>query len=218
GVRVPVRITTMRVLLVAIAMLALPVPAGAAPSANDILHRVLAINSGAPAVASADVTFKLRIKRPLSEPPDWEVNGRMQLQSGRQALRVEQRTSGVLCWAVDKYVLGQLFEASEPMGNFIKRFDFSVLGEKLVGDEHYYLVQGRAKDPNNKNPGAMIGWVNYERGLITDGRLDYPWGSVDTEQRYTRVDSSWVLAPQGIHSRRFEATLEIAYSNFRFAR
>ena len=208
----------MRVLLLAIAMLALPVPAGAAPSAYDILHRVLTINSGAPDVASADVTFKLRIKRPLSEPPDCEFNGTMQLQGGRQALRVAQRTSGLVCWAVDKYVLGQLFEASEPMRNFLDRFDFSVLGEKVAGDEHYYLIQGRAKDPNNKNPAAMIGWVNYERGLITDGRLDYPWGTVETEQRYTRVDNSWVLAHQVIHSSRFEATLEIAYSNFRFAR
>ncbi len=208
----------MRVLMAAIAILALPVPGGAAPSAHDILHRVLTINSGAPDVASADVTFKLRIKRPLSEPPDCEFNGTMQLQGGRQALRVGQRTSGVLCWAVDKYVLGQLFEASEPMGSFINRFDFSVLGEKLVGEEHYYLVQGRAKDPNNKNPGSMIGWIDYDRGLITDGRLDYSWGAVETEQRYTRVDSSWVLARQLIHSNRFEATLEIAYSNFRFTR
>lgn len=211
-------LTTMRVLLAVIAMLALAVPAGAAPSAYDILHRVLTINSGAPDVASADVTFKLRIKKSLSEPADCEFSGTMQLQGGHQSVRVGQRTAGVLCWAVDKYVLGQLFEASEPMGNFLNRFEFSVLGEKLVGEEHFYLVQGRAKDPNNKNPGAMLGWVNYERGLITDGRLDYSWGTVETEQRYTRVDGSWVLAHQLIHSNRFDATMEIAYSNFRFVR
>jgi hypothetical protein len=208
----------MRGLLVAIAMLLLPVSAGAGPSAYDILRRVLTINTGTPDVTSADVTFKLRIKKPLNEPPDCEFNGTMQLLSGRQALKVGQRTSGVLCWAVDKYVLGQLFEASEPMGNFLNRFDFSVLGEKMVGEEHYYLIQGRAKDPNNKNPGAMTGWINYDRGLITDGRLDYSWGTVDTEQRYARVEGAWVLAHQFIHSNRFEATLEIAYSHFRFAR
>lgn len=207
----------MRVLLVAIAMLVLPASAGAAPSAQDILNRVLTVNTGTPDVTSADVTFKLRIKKPLNEPPDCEFNGTMQLQGGRQALKVGQRTNGVLCWAVDKYVLGQLFEAGEPMENFLHRFDFTVLGEKMVGEEHYYLMQGKTRDPNNKNPGAMVGWINYDRGLITDGRLEYSWGTIETEQRYTRVNRSWVLAHQLIHSNRFEATLEIAYSNFRFA-
>ncbi len=208
----------MRALLAAIAMLVLPVSAGAAPSARDILHRVLTVNSGSPDVASADVTFKLRIKKSLSEHPDCEFNGTMQLVDGHQTVKIGQRTTGLLCWAVDKYVLGQLFEASEPMESFLNRFDYSVLGEKLVDEEHYYLIQGKAKDPNNKNPGAMVGWINYERGLITDGRLDYSWGTVETEQRYARVSGSWVLAHQLIHSNRFGATLEVVYSNFRFAR
>lgn len=210
--------TTTRVLLAAIGTIALASSAGAAPSAHEIMHRVLAVNTGSPDITSANVVFKLRVKKALSEPPDCEFNGTMQLQGGRQAVKVGQRTSGLLCWAVDKYVLGQLFEASEPMANFLNRFDFTVLGEKVVGEEHYYLIQGKAKDPNNKNPASMIGWVNYERGLVTDGRLDYSWGTVETEQRYTRVNGSWVLAHQVIHSNRFEATLEVGYSNFRFAR
>ncbi len=212
------RTATTRVLLAAIATLALVSSVGAAPSAREILHRVLSVNSGSPDITSADVVFKLRVKKPLSEPPDCEFYGTMRLQGGQQAVKVGQRTTGLLCWAVDKYVLGQLFEASEPMVNFLSRFDFTVLGEKLVGEEHYYLIQGRAKDPNNKNPGTMIGWVNYERGLVTEGRLDYSWGTVETEQRYTRINGSSVLAYQLIHSNRFEATLEVSYSNFRFAR
>ncbi len=208
----------MRLMLAAIAVLGLAIPAGAAPSARDILHRVLTANSGTPDITSADVAFKLRIKKPLSDPPDCEFNGTMQLQGGQQSVRIGQRTTGLLCWAVNQYVLGQLFEASEPMANFLNRFDFTVLGEKLVGEEHYYLIQGKAKDPNNKNPGAMIGWINYDRGLITDGRLEYTWGTVETEQRYTRASGSWVLTHQLLHSSRFEATLEVVYSNFRFAR
>jgi hypothetical protein len=213
-----VRTAKTCVLAAAIATLALASPAGAAPSARDILHRVITVNTGSPDIASADVRFKLRVKRALSEPPDCEFNGTMQLQGGHQSVKIGQRTSGLLCWAVDKYVLGQLFEASEPMANFLNRFDFAVLGEKVVGEEHYYLIQGKAKDPNNKNPGSMTGWVNYERGLVTDGRLDYSWGTVETEQRYSRVNGSWVLAYQLVHASRFEATLEIAYSNFRFLR
>jgi hypothetical protein len=208
----------MRLTLAAIAVLVLATSAGAAPSARDILHRVLTANSGTPDITSADVVFKLRIKKPLSDTPDCEFTGTMQLQGGRQSVRIGQRTAGLLCWAVNQYVLGQLFEASEPMENFLNRFDFSVLGEKLVGEEHYYLIQGQAKDPNNKNPGAMIGWINYDRGLITEGRLEYSWGAIETEQRYTRMNGAWVLTRQLLHSSRFEATLEVAYSNFRFAR
>lgn len=212
------RTATGRVLLPAIFLLVLAASAGAVPSAQDILRRVLTANSGSPDVASADVAFKLRVKRPLSDPPDCEFNGTMQLQGGRQSVRIGQRTAGVLCWAVNEYVLGRLFEASEPMENFLNRFDFRVLGEKLVGDRRYYLVEGKAKDPNNKNPGAMIGWIDYDRGLITDGRLDYSWGMVETEQQYQRLNNSWALTRQLLRSSRFDATLEIQYSNFKYAR
>jgi hypothetical protein len=213
-----VRTATGRVLLPAILVLVLAASAGAVPSAQDILRRVLTANSGSPDIASADVAFKLRVKKPLGDPPDCEFNGTMQLQGGRQSVRIGQRTAGVLCWAVNEYVLGRLFEASEPMENFLNRFDFRVLGEKLVGDRHYYLIEGKAKDPNNKNPGMMMGWIDYDRGLITDGRLDYSWGMVETEQQYQRLNNSWTLTHQLLRSSRFDATLEIQYSNFKYAR
>ena len=149
--------------------------------------------------------------------PDCEFNGSMQLQGGRQSVKIDQGTTGMLCWAVNKYVLGQLFQASEPMEAFLRRFEFHVLGEKMAGNDHNYLMQGRARDPNN-NPRSMIGWVDYERGLVTDGTLEYNWGTIDTEQRYTRQNGAWVLAYQFVRSGRFDATLEILYSNFRFAR
>jgi hypothetical protein len=205
-----------RVVAMTIAALLLATAAGAAPSARDVLHRVLTANSDTPSVTSADVLFRLRVKKPLSDPPDCEFSGTMQLSGGHQSVRIGQRTAGLLCWAVDRYVLGQLFEASEPMESFLSRFEFHVLGEKLVGSDHHYLVQGKARDPNN-NPRAMMGWIDYERGLITEGRLEYNWGAVETEQRYTRVNGAWVLVYQLLHSSRFDATLEISYDNFRFA-
>jgi hypothetical protein len=205
------------VLAVVVAVFLPATAVGAAPSAHDVVHRVLTANGDTPNVTSADVLFKLRVKKTLSDPPDCEFNGSVELSGGRQSLRMGHRTAGLLCWAVNQYVLGKLFEASEPMESFIGRFEFQVLGEKLVGSDHYYLVQGKSRDPNN-NPRSLIGWVDYERGLITDGRLEYSWGTVETQQRYTRASGAWVLAYQLLRSSRFDATLEISYGNFRFAR
>ncbi len=216
GVRDRVLMMT-RVVTATMALLVLASAAVAAPSARDVLHRVLTANDDAPSVTSADVLFKLRVKKSLSDPPDCEFTGTMQLSGGHESVRIGQRTAGLLCWAVNQYVLGKLFEASEPMEGFLSRFEFHVLGEKLVGSDHYYLVQGKGRDPNN-NPRAMTGWIDYGRGLITDGTLEYTWGTVETEQRYTRVNGAWVLVYQLLRSSRFDATLEISYSNFRFAR
>src|ERR1700736_23398 len=104
--------------------LLLTTASAAVPSAPEILHRVLNANADTPDVTSADVVFKLRLNKPQSEPADCEFSGTMPLQGGQQAVKVDQRTSGLLCWAVNKYVLGQLFEASEPMEAFLKRFEF----------------------------------------------------------------------------------------------
>jgi hypothetical protein len=207
----------VRVGAVTMVVLLLATAARAAPSARDVLRRVLTANAGQPDVVSADVLFKLRVKKPLSEPPDCEFTGTLQLVGGHQTVRVGQRTAGLLCWAVNQYVLGKLFEAGEPLESFLNRFEFHVLGEKLVGSDHYYLLEGKARDPKN-NPRSMMGWIDYDHGLITEGTLEYDWGTVDTEQRYTRVNGAWVLAYQVLRSARFDATLEIIYSNFRFAR
>jgi hypothetical protein len=40
--------------------------------------------------------------------------------------------------------------------SFLSRFEFGVLGEKLVGNDLYYPVEGKAKDPRN-DPVTMIG-------------------------------------------------------------
>jgi hypothetical protein len=191
--------------------------AGAQPSAPEILHRVLNANADTPDVTSAEVVFKLRVKKPQSEAPDCEFSGTMRMAGGHQSVKIDQSSAGLLCWAVNKYVLGQLFEASEPMEAFLGRFNFQVIGEKLVEHEHYYLMQGKARDAHN-NPRSMIGWIDYERGLITEGSLEYNWGTIESEQRYTRQNGAWLLSHQFVRSSRFDATLEILYSHFLFAR
>ncbi|HKV43553.1 MAG TPA: hypothetical protein VJT32_02575 [bacterium] len=202
---------------IGLGLLLVPISATAAPSAHEILLRVMGANADTPDLASADVLSKLRIKKPLSDPPDCEFSGTMQFTGGRQTLNIGRRTAGLVCWAVNRYVLGRLFEASEPLQTFFSRFTFQVLGEKLVGTQHFYLLQGRARDPKN-NPTGMIGWVDYERGLVTEGTVDFTWGSIDSEQQYGRVNGALVLTHQYLYAPRFDASLEIFYSNFRFAR
>ncbi len=63
----------------------------------------------------------------------------------------------------------------------------------------------------------MMAWVDYERGLVTDGFLEYSWGTIDTEQRYSRVQGAWMVIYQYIYTSRFDASLEVSYSDFRFA-
>jgi hypothetical protein len=198
------------------AVLLLAPPAGASPDAEEILHRVLTANADTPDVVSADAQFRLRVRKPLTAPPDCEFDGTMQLLGGYQSMRVGHRTSGLLCWAVDQYVLGRLFEASEPLAGFLKRFQFHVLGEKLVDGDRHFLLQGTARDPKN-NPRSMMAWVDYERGLVTDGFLEYSWGTIDTEQRYSRVQGAWMVVYQYLYASRFDASLEVSYSDFRFA-
>ena len=188
-----------------------------APSAEEIIQRVVATAAALPDGASADALFKLRLHKPLTADPDCVFDGTMQIEGGQQSVRVGTRSSGLVCWAVNKYIIGQLFAASEPLQSFLARFDFTVLGEKIVENDHYYLMQGRARDPEN-NPSGLTGWIDFDRGLLTDGRLTYNWGTVDSEQHYEQLNGTWVLTYQLLQTSRYDATLEIEYSNFRFAR
>ena len=38
---------------------------------------------------------------------------------------------------VNRYAIGRQFEGSEPLERFLSRFEFEVLGEKLVGTGRY---------------------------------------------------------------------------------
>ena len=184
------------------------------PSPDEIIARVSEASASISGIA--DAAFKLWIKKPVTERPNCVFSGTLRLDQGRQTLTVEERTAGTFCWAVNQYVVGRLFEASEPVGTFLSRFDITVLGQKLVDDDRYYLVQGKARDPKN-NPRGLIAWIDYDRGLVIDGTLQYGWGTIDAEQRYSLINGVWVLTEQVLHSAKFDATLDASYSNFRFA-
>ncbi|TMI89050.1 MAG: hypothetical protein E6H00_10800 [Bacillati bacterium ANGP1] len=184
------------------------------PPPEEIVARVAA--ASASISGTADAVFKLWIKKPLTERSNCVFSGTLRLDQGRQALGIDQRTAGTFCWAVNQYVVGRLFEASEPVGAFLSRFDLTVLGEKLVDDNRYYLVEGKARDPKN-NPRGLIAWIDYDRGLVIDGTLQYAWGAIDVEQRYSLINGVWVLTEQVLHAAKFDATLDAAFGNFRFA-
>ena len=191
--------------------------ASGAPSAEEIIQRVVTTAAAVPDGASADALFKLRVHKPLSADPDCVFDGTMQIEGGQQSVRIGTRSTGLVCWAVNKYIIGQLFEAREPLQSFLARFDFTVLGEKVVENDHYYLVEGKARDPET-NPNGLVVWIDFDRGLLTDGTLKYTWGTVDSEQRYEQLNGAWVLTYQLLQTSRYDATLEIKYTNFRFAR
>ncbi|HXQ22027.1 MAG TPA: hypothetical protein VN812_10180, partial [Candidatus Acidoferrales bacterium] len=68
----------------------------------------------------------------------------------------------------------------------------------------------------SSDPQWMIGWVDYDRGLVVDGTIRYAWGDVNTAQEYGLVAGVWVLVHQELDVPRFSASLEISYSDFRF--
>ncbi len=192
------------------------VSGAAVPTPEEIIRRVLTANADTPDIVSAEVLFKFRYKKPVTDAPDCESEGTVHIERGHQAVTIGRRTIGLTCWALDTYVIGRLFEGAEPVQTFLSRFDFEVLGEKLVGSGHLYLMQGKARDPRT-NPRGLIGWVDYERGLVMDGTVEYTWGNLDTEQRYTLLSGAWVLTYQYLYAERFKASMEVFYSNFQFA-
>ncbi|HLW61592.1 MAG TPA: hypothetical protein VKV57_16950 [bacterium] len=198
----------------------LSLPAGMAappaPSAEQVLHRMLLMIAGIPRVVSADAEFRLRVGKALSAPPDCVFHGTVKVVRAHPTVRIGGRTVGLLCWIADRYVIGRGFEATERLESFLSRFKFDVLGEKIVEHDRYYLVEGQAKDPRN-DPRAMIGWIDFDQGLLAEGTVRYFWGSIDTKQRYTRMQRIWMLTYQYLYSPRFNASMEILYSHILFS-
>jgi len=206
-------VATAAALMVALLLLSEPT-AAQPPPPEEVLSRVSAASGSISGIA--DAVFKLWIEKPVTGPPNCVFSGTLRLDQGRQTLTIGEATAGTFCGAINQYVVGRLFESSEPVGAFLSRFDLTVLGEKLVDDDRYYLVQGKARDPKN-NPRELIVWIDYDRGLVIDGTLQYAWGRMDIEQRYSLMNGIWVLTEQVLHSTRFDASLTAQYSNFRFA-
>ena len=202
----------------AIIVLTLPGRTAAAvpvPPAQEILQRMLTTIAALPEVVSADAELRLRIVKSPTAPPDCVFRGTVKVTGGHPTVRIGGHTFGLLCWAVDRFVIGRQFEGSEPLERFLARFTFEVLGEKLVGNGRYYLLQGKARDSGN-DPSAMIGWIDFDRGLLVDGTVMYSWGRIDTAQSYTQMGRMWMPTYQILHAPRFDASMEIVYSNFQF--
>jgi len=192
-----------------------PAAALSVPPAQEILQRMLTTVAALPEVVSADVEFRLRIVKSLTAPPDCVFRGTVKVTAGHPTVRIHGHTFGLLCWAVDQYVIGRQFAGSEPLERFLSRFEFEVLGVKLVGNGRYYLLEGKARDSGN-DPNMMIGWIDFDRGLLVDGTVAYSWGSIDTVQSYTQMGRLWMPTYQVLHAPRFDASMEIVYSNFQF--
>ena len=205
--------TVIRLAWAAVGVVILALPAAAAPSPHEIIDRVAAASASVPNM-TADVVFKVWRRKPTgNQSADCEYTGTMVVQGGHPAVKVARGGTSVVCSAINHYAVGKLFDASEPLAAFLDRFDFTVAGDKQVGADAYYRLEGPARDPKG-NPHAMSAWIDYNNGLITQGTLNYDWGTVDVQQQYAQVNNVSVLARQNVQSSKFAAVLEVDYSNF----
>jgi hypothetical protein len=183
-----------------------------APTPKAIIDRILSVNRNAPHIASMNFVASVRVRRPLSAPPDCVFEGAVKFQGGHRNETVNHLTPGVLCVALNRTVIGRLFEGNEPFAALLARYEFRVLGEKVVDNDRYYLVQGKAL-ASQIDPRAMIGWIDYDRGLVSEATIHYAAQTVDFAQHYTSINGAWVLTQQYIKIPSLGSTLEISYSN-----
>lgn len=185
------------------------------PAPEEITDRVSAAHAAA-RVASADVNLTLYVHKPLTQPPDCTFTGKLRVEQGRWIIRLGQRSAGATCAITEHRGLEPLFRSLEPLEIFFARFDLSVVDQKLVDDDRYYRVQGKARDPKG-DPHGFIAWIDYDRGIIPEGTVNYAWGDMDTTQTYDRIAGALVLTRQVLYARGYDASLEVVYSNFGFA-
>ncbi len=181
------------------------------PTPKAIIDRILSANQNAPHIASMDFVANLRVRQPLSAPPNCVFEGTVKFQAGHRFAAVNHLTPGLLCFALRRTIIGRLFEGTEPLATLLSRFDFQVLGLKVANGRQYYLVQGKARE-SPEDPKAMIGWVDYDRGLVVDATMQYVAGAIDLAQDYTAVNDAWVLTYQYINIPSLGSTVEISYS------
>ncbi len=188
----------------------------AVPSPGMIVERLLTVNRAVPRIASMEFEARLRVRRPLSAPPDCAFEGVVTLGPHSRSATVRRLTPRLLCFIANRAIIGRLFSGNEPFEALLSRFDFQVLGGKVVDGDRYYLVQGRARDAGT-DPRAMIGWVDYDRGVVSDATMDYAARTLEVAQTYTSVDGVWYLTSQYVAIPSLGATLEIAYSKITLA-
>jgi hypothetical protein len=191
--------------------------ASSSPDPAELVHRVTTTTWAANHVVSADVRLRLYVHKPVSsQPPDCTFSGKLRMEQGAPIVRLGQRSPGATCAIVEQRGLAPLFKSLEPLEDFFARFDLSVVDQKLVGNEQYYRVQGRAHDPKG-DPHAFIAWIDYDRGVVPEGTINYAWGDMETRQTYERTNNAPVLTRQVLYSPHYNASLELVYTNFEFA-
>jgi hypothetical protein len=183
----------------------------AVPTPKAIIDRILSVNQNAPHIASMDFVASMRVRRPASAPPDCVFEGAVKFQGEHRSATVNHLTPGVLCVALNRTIISRLFEENEPFATLLARFDFRVLGEKIVDGDRYYLVQGKARE-SQVDPRAMIGWIDYNRGLVSEATMQYAAATIDIVQHYTSITGAWVLTHQYVSIPSLGSTLEISYS------
>jgi hypothetical protein len=152
----------------------------------------------------------------VTQPPNCTFTGTLRVEQGRPVIQVGQRSAGATCAIAEHRGLEPLFKSLEPLETFFARFDLSVLDQKLADNDQYYQVQGKSRDPKG-DPHGFIAWVDYDRGTISEGIINYAWGEMDTKQTYDRINDALVLTRQLLYAPHYDASLEIAYSHFGFA-
>lgn len=183
------------------------------PTAQQVIDRVLAVTRSMD-LSRADVVIKFRFRAPETAPPFCVFDGTLYI-SARVSLAMKRWTPSPACWLIERLVLERLFGDRNRADALLPQYRFTVIGEKLVDGRHYYLLEGRALSRGTE-PDWVMGWVDYDRGLIVDGTGRYRWGEVDSVQEYSLVAGEWVPVRQYITVSRLAASLEILYSDFRF--
>ena len=181
------------------------------PTVSTIINRILSTNQNARRITSMDFEASLRVKRPLSAPPNCVFQGAVTLREGGRSVVITRQTLGLTCWAANRFYISKLFESSEPFAALLARFEFKALGVKVVSGAQYYLVQGKARESTD-DPKEIIGWVDYDRGLVIEAKMQYALRAVELEQRYTSIAGAWVLTHEYLNIPSLESTIDISYS------
>ena len=204
------------------------------PSADDIVGRFLAIRASAPRILLADILVALRYKTPLAAPPNCTYAGTLRSNGHGYNITIERETRhSMICAIAEPHreqFVGVVLETlqtlaplpdqtqASPLG--LDQFDMAVRDQKVMGmgerTDWVYLLEGTGNDPHNDLK-AFREWIDYDAGLWLQGTLTYSWGQVDSKQDYTRLRNAWVLTYQYLYSKRYDASLEVVYSNFQFA-
>ncbi|MHB8731160.1 MAG: hypothetical protein ACYDAB_05155 [bacterium] len=186
------------------------------PTPNAIIGRILSANEDSPHIASMEFVANLRVRRALSAPPNCVFEGTVKFQAGHRSAAVNHLTPGLLCFALNRTIISKLFEGVEPFATLLARFDFQVLGVKIVNGRRYYLMQGKTRKSTD-DPKAMIGWIDYGRGLVIDATMQYAAGAIDLAQNYTTVNDAWLVTYQYINIPSLGSTVEISYGKITLA-